>query len=144
MSPGRSGASASTLYRHVPGGRTAVGAEGSDSGLMINQKASFSGVQPYLYPPVELADWPESDQRVRSWFSLEVAAKLVAERDLVKLFGSGVRQAHAAKSHADVSPAVASSRVLTQRRLRGLALLLLDISAASGNRSGAGTAILLH
>jgi len=33
----------------------------------------------------ELIDWPESDQRVRAWFSLEVAAKLVAERDLAKL-----------------------------------------------------------
>jgi 8-oxo-dGTP pyrophosphatase MutT (NUDIX family) len=33
----------------------------------------------------ELTDWPESDQRVRAWFSLEVAAKLVAERDLAKL-----------------------------------------------------------
>jgi 8-oxo-dGTP pyrophosphatase MutT (NUDIX family) len=33
----------------------------------------------------ELSDWPERDQRIRAWFSLEVAAKLVAERDLAKL-----------------------------------------------------------
>ena len=33
----------------------------------------------------ELSDWPERDQRVRAWFSLEVAAKLVAERNLAKL-----------------------------------------------------------
>jgi 8-oxo-dGTP pyrophosphatase MutT (NUDIX family) len=34
----------------------------------------------------ELIDWPERDQRVRAWFSLEVAAMLVAERNLAKLF----------------------------------------------------------
>jgi 8-oxo-dGTP pyrophosphatase MutT (NUDIX family) len=34
----------------------------------------------------ELIDWPERDQRVRAWFSLEVAATLVAERNLAKLF----------------------------------------------------------
>jgi 8-oxo-dGTP pyrophosphatase MutT (NUDIX family) len=34
----------------------------------------------------ELIDWPERDQRVRAWFSLEVAATLVAERSLAKLF----------------------------------------------------------
>ena len=33
----------------------------------------------------ELCDWPERDQRVRAWFSLEMAAKLVAERKLAKL-----------------------------------------------------------
>jgi uncharacterized protein len=33
----------------------------------------------------ELIDWPESDQRVRAWFSLKVAATLVTERDLAKL-----------------------------------------------------------
>jgi hypothetical protein len=33
----------------------------------------------------ELSDWPERDQRISAWFSLEVAAKLVAERDLAKL-----------------------------------------------------------
>ena len=31
----------------------------------------------------ELTDWPERNQRVRAWFSLEVAATLVRERDLV-------------------------------------------------------------
>ena len=34
----------------------------------------------------ELIDWPERDQRVRAWFPLEVAATLVAERNLAKLF----------------------------------------------------------
>jgi 8-oxo-dGTP pyrophosphatase MutT (NUDIX family) len=34
----------------------------------------------------ELINWPERDQRVRAWFSLEVAATLVAERNLAKLF----------------------------------------------------------
>ena len=34
----------------------------------------------------ELIEWPERDQRVRAWFSLEVAATLVAERNLAKLF----------------------------------------------------------
>ena len=33
----------------------------------------------------ELIDWPERDERVRAWFSLEVAATLVAERNLAKL-----------------------------------------------------------
>ena len=33
----------------------------------------------------ELTEWPERDQRVRAWFSLEVAATLVAERNLAKL-----------------------------------------------------------
>ena len=40
----------------------------------------------------ELTDWPESDQRVRAWFSLEVAAKLVAERDLAKLILGAVSE----------------------------------------------------
>jgi ADP-ribose pyrophosphatase YjhB (NUDIX family) len=38
-----------------------------------------------LHVRKELIDWPERDQRIRAWFSLEVAAKLVAERDLAKL-----------------------------------------------------------
>ena len=33
----------------------------------------------------ELIDWPERDQRIRAWFLLEVAAKLVADRGLAKL-----------------------------------------------------------
>ena len=40
----------------------------------------------------ELTNWPESDQRVRAWFSLEVAAKLVAERDLAKLILGAVSE----------------------------------------------------
>ena len=45
----------------------------------------------------ELTDWPESDQRMRAWFSLEVAAKLVAaklvaERDLAKLILGAVSE----------------------------------------------------
>jgi 8-oxo-dGTP pyrophosphatase MutT (NUDIX family) len=38
----------------------------------------------------ELINWPERDQRVRAWFSLEVAATLVAERNLAKLILGGV------------------------------------------------------
>jgi 8-oxo-dGTP pyrophosphatase MutT (NUDIX family) len=33
----------------------------------------------------ELIEWPERDQRMRAWFSLDVAATLVAERALAKL-----------------------------------------------------------
>ena len=33
----------------------------------------------------EFTDWPERNERVRAWFSLEVAATLVTERDLAKL-----------------------------------------------------------
>jgi hypothetical protein len=33
----------------------------------------------------ELSGWRERDQRVRAWFSLEVAATLVAERNLARL-----------------------------------------------------------
>ena len=33
----------------------------------------------------ELIDWPERNERVRVWFSIEVAATLVAEHNLAKL-----------------------------------------------------------
>ena len=39
----------------------------------------------YSHSLVDGVNSPESDQRVRAWFSLEVAARLVAERDLAKL-----------------------------------------------------------
>jgi 8-oxo-dGTP pyrophosphatase MutT (NUDIX family) len=38
-----------------------------------------------LHVRTELIDWPERNQRVRAWFSLEVATTLVADRGLAKL-----------------------------------------------------------
>ena len=52
----------------------------------------------------ELIDWPERDQRVRAWFSLEVAATLVAERNLAKLLLGAVSDKLTQRKVVRVSP----------------------------------------